>query len=40
MNLYKKSISERTNLGLIIGDLKDMIIGSDIFIGVSGKNTF
>lgn len=40
MNLYKKSISERTNLGLIVGDLKDVIIGSDIFIGVSGKNTF
>ena len=38
MNPYKSAIAERTNLGTLKGELKELIVKRDMFIGVSVAN--
>ena len=35
LNKYKMKIAEKTNAKMETGELKDVLVGSDIFVGVS-----
>lgn len=40
LNIYKKQLAESTNKQKIIGELKDALVGADVFIGVSKAGLF